>query len=87
MYKITFAKNAEKGILKLDSNSYKKAMQLIEELQEHPRTGTGKPKRLVGQVKEIWSRRITQKHRLVYAIEDDKVLILVLSIFGHYDDK
>lgn len=87
MYKITFSKLAEKEIIKLDNKSYSKAMQLLNELEEHPRTGTGKPERLKGQEKEIWSRRISQKHRLVYAIEEEKIVILVLSVFGHYGDK
>ena len=29
----------------------------------------------------------TQKHRLVYRIFDTEVLVLVLSAYGHYDDK
>lgn len=28
-----------------------------------------------------------KKHRLVYRIFEDKVLILLLSSYGHYDDK
>ncbi|MBR3442404.1 MAG: type II toxin-antitoxin system YoeB family toxin [Bacteroidaceae bacterium] len=34
-----------------------------------------------------WSRRITDKHRLVYTIDDDKVIVLVLTAYGHDDDK
>ncbi|HRN44897.1 MAG TPA: type II toxin-antitoxin system YoeB family toxin [Flavobacterium sp.] len=34
-----------------------------------------------------WSRRINDKHRLIYRIESEKVIVLVLSLWGHYDDK
>ena len=66
---------------------YSKLIELIEELRIHPRTGTGKPKLLSGDKPGLWSRRISDKHRLVYKIEDDKIIILVLSVYGHYDDK
>lgn len=60
---------------------------MIEELQDHPKTGTGKPKPLSGNRSGEWSRRITDKHRLIYKIEEDTVIVLVLSAWGHYDDK
>ena len=34
-----------------------------------------------------WSRHITQKHRLIYTINDNVMTVLVLTAFGHYDDK
>ena len=34
-----------------------------------------------------WSRSITKKHRLVYQINEYEVIVLVLSAYGHYDDK
>ena len=34
-----------------------------------------------------WSRRISQKHRLVYEIEETIVKVDVLSAYGHYEDK
>jgi len=35
----------------------------------------------------FYSRRITQKHRLVYSIDGEEISILVISAMGHYDDK
>ena len=66
---------------------YKKAVKLLEELQEHPQTGTGKPEQLKGDRAGQWSRRITDRHRLVYEIEEEQVMVLILSSYGHYDDK
>lgn len=49
--------------------------------------GTGKPEPLSGDRSGQWSRRITQKHRLIYEIEENIVTVDVLSAYGHYDDK
>ena len=70
-----------------DPNAYQKALKLIGELYDHPRTGTGKPEPLSGDRAGQWSRRITKKHRLVYEIHDTEVIVLVLTAYGHYDDK
>ncbi|MBR3734156.1 MAG: type II toxin-antitoxin system YoeB family toxin, partial [Bacteroidaceae bacterium] len=42
---------------------------------------------LKGQPEGMWSRHISKKHRLVYRIFDDSVLVLVLRAYGHYNDK
>lgn len=62
-------------------------MRFIEELREHPKTGTGHLEPLKGKPEGRWSREISKKHRLVYRIFDQDVLILVLSSYGHYGDK
>ena len=65
---------------------YKKALKLIAELYEHPTTGTGHPEPLKGRPNQ-WSRHITQKHRLVYEIQEDVITVLVLTAYKHYNDK
>ena len=62
----------------------KKLYRLIDELREHPRTGTGQVEQLKHFANETWSRRINREHRLVYEIHDEQVLVLVISSFGHY---
>jgi toxin YoeB len=66
---------------------YKKVLSLIKELREHPKIGTGHPKPLSNNRAGQWSRHISGKHRLVYEILEDVVLVLVLTAYGHYDDK
>jgi toxin YoeB len=61
--------------------------KLLTELREHPTSGTGRPEKLKHFEKTTWSRRITDKHRLIYRIEDQKVIVIVLAFWGHYDDK
>ena len=90
MYKIVFTPESEKDLAKLKRSepaSFKKATKLIDELVEHPTTGTGKPKPLSGDRAGQWSRRISEKHRLVYMIDDEKVIVLLLSAYGHYGNK
>ena len=90
MYSIGFTENALLGMAKLKKSEpqrYKKLESLIEELKVHPTTGTGKPEQLKGTSEPTWSRRISEKHRLVYKIEEEKVVVFVLSAYGHYDDK
>jgi toxin YoeB len=76
-----------KRLLRSEPNAYSKALQLISELYETPRVGTGHPEPLKGTINERWSRRISRKHRLVYEIHDTEVIVLVLAAYGHYEDK
>ena len=90
IYEVTFSDEAKENIKVLKRNeppAYKKLLTLLIELQEHPTAGTGHPKPLSGDRIGQWSRRITDKHRLVYEIEEEIVAVLVLSTYGHYDDK
>ena len=90
IFDITISPAADMDIKKLKKNeplSYKKVVKLIEELSIHPTTGTGHPKLLSGNKSGEWSRRISKKHRLVYQIKENEILVLVLSAWGHYDDK
>ena len=63
----------------------KKLNTLLNELREHPETGTGKPERL--KYIDKWSRRINDKHRLIYEIFDQIVTVVIVQAYGHYDDK
>ena len=90
MYDIAYTKQAKEDIARLrrdEPAAHKKLVKLVVELMEHPRTGTGKPKQLSGSRAGQWRRKITDKHRLVYEIHDTEVVVLVLSTYGHYDDK
>lgn len=59
-------------------------IRLIAETMRTPRTGTGKPERLKHLGGEVWSRRITEKDRLVYDIQEDAIVIVACRF--HYDD-
>jgi len=61
--------------------------RLFIELSEHPETGTGKPHRLKHHKSVLWSRSIDSKHRMLYTVDNKKVIVVVISLLGHYDDK
>ena len=63
---------------------YNKIKKIILELREHPTTGTGQPEKLKYNLSGYWSRRIDNKNRLAYRIEDDKVIVVVIAAMGHY---
>lgn len=55
-----------------NKNTLRKVSTLLKEMKLHPTTGTGKPERLKHFTEPTWSRRISQKHRLVYEIQEKK---------------
>lgn len=65
----------------------KKIAALFDELREHPTSGTGQVEQLKGNLAGVWSRRITKGARLLYTIEDERVIVTVVSLKGHYGDK
>lgn len=90
MYKLDYTDEAKLDMQRLkhdEPKAFQKLGKLLEELMDHPQTGTGKPEQLKGERAGQWSRRITKKHRLIYTINGTKVTVLVLSAYGHYDDK
>jgi len=89
MYKIEFSEKAKKDVKKLSTTPkyFSKLEKLLEEIRVNPTTGTGKPEQLKYYKEPTWSRRISDKHRLVYRIQDEVVVVLVISAYGHYEDK
>lgn len=51
-----------------------KILELIEAIRRDPQTGLGKPEPLRHLGSGVWSRRITQEHRLVYMVREDRIL-------------
>lgn len=90
MYILVFSDKARadlKSLKKSEPQAYRKAQLLIEELAEHPRTGRGKPQLKKFGLAGLYARKITDKHRLVYSVDDRIVTVDILSAKGHYDDK
>ena len=67
-----------------DKNLHKSLCKLLREiLREDPTKGTGKPEMLKYNLSGLWSRRISQKDRLVYRFDDKYVYIYAIG--GHYE--
>jgi toxin YoeB len=65
----------------------KKIKQILEELKIHPYTGIGQPEQLKHSLHGFWSRRINQKDRMIYSVNENTVIVEVVSAIGHYGDK
>jgi len=65
---------------------HKNLCRIIQELQRNDCTkGIGKPEALKHNLSGLWSRRISQKDRVIYSFTDNSVHIFAIG--GHYDDK
>jgi toxin YoeB len=87
MKNITFSGKAWADFIewsKTDRKVFEKISLLIEESSRTPFKGSGKPEPLRHQFKGYWSRRISEEHRLVYAVNENDIRII--SCKYHYQD-
>ncbi len=59
--------------VKTDRNTALRVLELVEAVVRDPFQGIGKPEPLRFVLEGCWSRRITQEHRLVYRVSDDRI--------------
>jgi toxin YoeB len=90
-YTLEFSKTALEDIEKHkksgSKSTLKKIKVLLNELMEHPATGTGQPELLKYNLAGLYSRRINKNHRLIYSIKEEIVSVHVLSAWSHYGDE
>lgn len=63
-------------LLKLDKKLFMRTLGLIEAISREPFTGIGKPEPLKHQLAGCWSRRINERHRIVYQVHGQTLNIL-----------
>jgi toxin YoeB len=68
-----------------DAIAFNKINTLINDCRRDPFKGLGKPEPLKHEYKGYWSRRVSDKHRLIYGVTNEHILIVRCT--GHYDDK
>lgn len=68
-----------------DKKTLKRINLLIKDIDRNGYDGIGKPETLTGSLKGYWSRRIDEKNRIVYRINENKIEILQCRT--HYGDK
>ena len=89
-YTVKYTAEADETIAKYKKSNqiaYKKFLKLLKEITDHPREGTGYPKPLAEGNNIRYSMRISGNDRVVYDIYDDTVVVLIISVGGHYGDK
>jgi toxin YoeB len=90
VYALDYTPIAERTIEKYRKSNpmaYKKIARLLDDIVLHPRYGIGHPEPLIGGNDNIYSRRISGKDRIIYEIKDEVVIVTILTVGGHYDDK
>jgi toxin YoeB len=50
-----------------------RALDLVEAILRDPFVGIGKPEPLRHELAGAWSRRLTEEHRIVYAVSEDRI--------------
>lgn len=53
-----------------------RALQLVEAIMRDPFRGIGKPEPLKHVLSGAWSRRLTQEHRIVYVVTQERIEFL-----------
>ncbi len=67
-----------------DNKLHKALCSLLKEmLRDDPSIGAGKPEPLKHNLSGLWSRRISQKDRVIYKYDNEYVYIFAIG--GHYD--
>lgn len=65
-----------------DKKTLKRINLLIRDMMRHPFEGIGKPEPLKRNLQGFWSRRIDDTNRIVYAVEEERVVIIACR--NHY---
>lgn len=56
-----------------DRKTALRCLDLVDAILRDPSSGIGKPERLRYLGADVWSRRLTQEHRVVYLVRHDRV--------------
>ncbi len=68
-----------------DKKLHKALCKILKEMlrSDTPNSGLGKPEQLKHSLSGLWSKRISQRDRLIYKF--DETSIYIFAIGGHYD--
>lgn len=70
---------------KEDKKILKRINNILKDIDRNGYDGIGMPERLSGELSAYWNRRIDDKNRIVYRIEND--IIKIVQCGSHYRDK
>jgi toxin YoeB len=80
---LDIAKHKKSG----NQSTIKKITKILIELSETPFEGIGNPEALKFNLSGFWSREINKKDRIIYKVDQNIVMVYVVSAMGHYSDK
>lgn len=62
--------------VRTDRKTSLRLLRIVRDTLRDPFKGIGKPEPLRRQLSGLWSRRLTQEHRVVYEVADDRIRFL-----------
>ena len=81
MYRVVLTKQAMKDLPKLKAAKLAdKAQTLLAVIEQDPYQNPPPYEKLLGKLKDYYSRRINYQHRLVYEVDEDENKVRVLSM-------
>ncbi len=91
MYRIIFTETAiahyNAFVKSGDVKILKRIKLLLNDISQHPYTGIGKPEALKYSLAGMWSRRINREHRIIYTVDDNRIIVHILAMHSHYGEK
>lgn len=76
--------NAYEQLRQNNKKLHKNLCQILKEmLRGDPKVGIGKPEALKHNLSGLWSRRLSQRDRIIYKFDSD--YIYIFAIGGHYE--
>ena len=87
MWTIKFTSNADKDKKLIKAAGLEaRVKKLLNLMAKNPFQNPPSYEKLLGDLKDYYSRRINIKHRLVYKVYEDIKTIVVHSMWSHYGD-
>jgi len=86
-YRVVILKQAEKDKEKIKQYPALKGNveKLLEIIQSNPYQNPPPYEMLIGNMKGLYSRRINRQHRLVYRVLEEEKVIMIVSMWTHYE--
>ena len=85
-YSVKLAKATMKDLKNLKSAHLdQKFKDIIEVLKDNPFQNPSPYEKLVGNLKDKYSRRLNIQHRIVYSVETDVKEVTIWSAWTHYE--
>ncbi|MBL0941652.1 MAG: Txe/YoeB family addiction module toxin [Alphaproteobacteria bacterium] len=83
---IVHSKRSLKDFEKVSKSDLKlKVRALLDILLENPYQNPPPYEKLVGELQNLYSRRINIQHRLIYEVKEAEKIIKVMSMWSHYE--
>lgn len=87
MFQINLDKTAQKQLEKIKMNQklLRKLLEILDDIEQNPYSPNFKFERLKGNLSGYCSKRLDKKNRIIYQVLDDLVIVIVISVLGHYE--